>query len=74
MSDSTLIVITVISGFPAILSAIVGFINLFRMHELARNTNSIKDALVKSTELAALARGNLEGRAEAKAERVSSES
>jgi len=35
---------------------------------LEKNTNSIKDELVAVTRSAALAKGNLEGRAEAKAE------
>jgi len=35
----------------------------FRMRQLEKNTNSIKDALVTKTEEEALARGTLEGHA-----------
>jgi hypothetical protein len=43
------------------------------MVTLEKNTNSIKDELVTATRTAALARGNLEGRAELKAETSGSE-
>lgn len=40
----------------------------FKIGQLEKNTNSIKDALVLTTKNEALARGNLEGRAAEKAE------
>lgn len=44
---------------------------VYKIGQLEKNTNSIKDALVLSTKNEALARGNLEGRAAEKAEAAS---
>jgi hypothetical protein len=79
---SDIVVVALIAGAPGLVAAVLGFINniLARnsakhfgetkvaMEKLEKNTNSIKDELVKSTAEGARAKGNLEGRAELKAE------
>jgi len=60
MSDEAAKSISVVmNGIVVIASVYIAF----RMRQLEKNTNSIKDALVTKTEKEALARGNLEGHA-----------
>lgn len=80
MSD--LVLVALIAGVPGLTTVILGFINniLVRrdikhtketkeaIKSVVEQTNGIKDALVVSTEKAARAEGNLEGRAELKRE------
>jgi len=58
-------IITLITGLISTLA--IPFVAYY-IRRLEKNTNSIKDELVAVTKSAAIARGNLEGRAELKEE------
>ncbi len=73
MSDA--VTIALISGLPSILASLAVLIRLFKVDKkvgsthaaielLEKNTNSIKDALVKVTGESERAKGKLEGAAE----------
>jgi len=55
-----------IAAIGSIISAIMGASTKKSMNLLEKNTNSIKDELVKVTETSAFAKGKLEGQKEAK--------
>lgn len=63
MSDAVTIALITgsVSTIASMIAAIVSIVNARTIKKLEVNTNSIKDALVESTRLAASLKGNAEG-------------